>query len=150
MKLFKSALVCTVISSAAIVLIPLEEISTSLENAMRFAVPIIFWAGLAAEQILFGLCRKNLGGAAEKPKKNKAFTAACTAFAVLLAAFIVMSAANIGANAAQFVVLSLLVLSLRYIFIFRGKCFRYYSEIKDVKKFGKRDLAEKEREVDDI
>lgn len=73
MKLFKSALVCTVISSAAIVLIPLEEISTSWENAMRFAVPIIFWAGLAAEQILFGLCRKNLGGAAEKPKKNKGF-----------------------------------------------------------------------------
>ena len=116
---------------------------------MRFAVPIIFWAGLAAEQILFGICRKSIG-AAEKPKKNKAFTAACIAFAVLLAAFIVMSAANIGANAAQFVVLSLLVLSLRCIFIFRGKCFRYYSEIKDMKKFGKRDLAEKEREVDDI
>ncbi len=149
MKLFKSALICTVISSAAIMLIPLEEISTSWENAMRFAVPIIFWAGLAAEQILFGLCRKSIG-AAEKPARNKAFTAACTAFAVLLAAFIVMSAANIGANAAQFVVLSLLVLSLRCIFIFRGKCFRYYSEIKDVKKIGKRDLAEKEREVDDI
>ena len=58
MKFFKSALVCTVISSAAIMLIPLEEISTSWENAMRFAVPIIFWAGLAAEQILFGLCGK--------------------------------------------------------------------------------------------
>ena len=138
MKLFKTALVCSLVSSAAVAFIPLAEISKGWESFAHIAVPLIFWAGLAAEQILFRMCRKKIaeedGGdkrsdlkkrTVGEMMKNKAFSAACISFAVLLAVFVIMAASHTGVKVLQYIILSLIVLSLRCVFIFGGRCFRY-------------------------
>ena len=119
MKL-RLTLVSSLVSSVSILLIPLMKNALNVRAAV---VPLIFWAGLAAEQIMFVSFKKSVSLVnSDKEKKgrvgaisffkSKEGRAADIVFIVSLAALTVVTAVQRRESVIQYILIFAAVLSL--------------------------------------
>lgn len=151
-RLLKSSMICSLISSLSILSCIFIEGSDNANLAIKIVFPLIFWAGLFGEQFLFwksNSIRKEILKASHQKglhakiglisiAQNHYGAAADIVFAVSFIALLVSMIFEIGEQAAQYVIIFLLVLSFRLHCILNGKNFKYINYFK--KEEGKNDV----------